>query len=97
LFRRSSNGLADQATTTGFFVSKIGGDQVVRTPASANVDPGSGGTYQTTVGIERVQKTRLIGASIWLNSPQCVFVYEKRRLYRAIVSPKSHSMPRSVI
>jgi len=59
------------------FFSKISGDQVVRTPASADVDPGSGGTYQIAVGIERVQKTRLIGASIRLNSPQCVFVDEK--------------------
>jgi hypothetical protein len=59
------------------FVSKISGDQVVRTPASADVDPGSGGTYQITVGIERVKKARLIGASIWLNSPQCVFLDEK--------------------
>jgi hypothetical protein len=71
------DGLAVQATSTGFFVSKISGDQVVRTPASADVDPGSGGTYQIAVGIERVQKTRLIGASIRLDSPQCVFVDEK--------------------
>jgi hypothetical protein len=77
LLYRSSNSLADRTTTTGVFVSKIGGDQVVRTSASANVNPGSGGTYQITVGIERVQKTRLVGARIWLNSPQCFFVYEK--------------------
>ena len=77
VYRDSWDSLADQATTTAFFDSKIGGDQVVRTPASANVDPGSGGTYQITVGIERVQKTRLIAAGIWLNSLQRVFVYEK--------------------
>ena len=77
VYRDSWDSLADQATTTAFFVSKIGGDQVVRTPASANVDPGSGGTYQITVGIERVQKTQLIGASMRLNSPQCVFIYKK--------------------
>jgi len=59
------------------FVSKIGGDQIIGTPASANVHPGSRGTYQITVGIERVQKTQLIEASIWLNSPQCAFIYEK--------------------
>jgi hypothetical protein len=87
----------DQVTAAGFFVSKISSDQIVGTPASANVDPGSGGTYQVTVGIERAEKTRLIGASIWLNAPQCVFVYKKRRLHRTIVSPKSHGMPRSVI
>jgi hypothetical protein len=59
------------------FVSKISGDQVVRTSASANVNPSSGGTYQISVGVERVQKARLIGASIWLNSLQRVFIYEK--------------------
>ena len=83
--------------TAAGFVSKIAGDQVVGTPAPANVEPGSGGTYQVTVGIESVEKTRFIGTSIWLNAPQCVFVYKKRRFHRAIVSPKPHSMPRSVI
>jgi hypothetical protein len=57
--------------------SKISGDQIVRTPAAANVHLGSGGTYQITVGIERVQETRFIGASIRLNSRQRGFVYEK--------------------
>ena len=33
----------------------------------------------------------------WLNSLQRIFLYKKRCFYRAIVSPKSHSMPRSVI
>jgi len=51
------------------FVSKIIGDQVVRTPASANINPGSRGAYHVTVGIERVQKAGLIGAGIWLNTP----------------------------
>jgi hypothetical protein len=37
--------------------SKISGDQIVRTPAAANVDLGSGGAYPITIGIERVQKT----------------------------------------
>src|ERR1043166_1542447 len=63
--------------------SKIGGDQIVRTPASANIDLGSGGTYQITVGIKRVQKARLIRTGIWLNAPQCAFVYEKRCFHRA--------------
>ena len=58
-------------------VSEIAGDQVVRAPASANVEPGSGGTYQITVGVERIQETRFIGVSIRLNSPQRSFVYEK--------------------
>lgn len=77
--------------------SKISGDQIVRTPASADVHSGSGGAYPITIGIERVQKTRLIRTGIWLNAPQRAFVYEKRCLYRAIVPPKSHGMPRSVI
>jgi len=37
------------------FRSKIIGVQVVRTPASANVDLGSRGAYPVAVGIERVQ------------------------------------------
>ena len=89
--------LADQVTAAGFFVSKISSDKIVGTPASANADPGSGGTYQVTVGIERVEKTRLIGASNWLNAPQCIFFYEERCLHSAVVSPKSYGMPRVVI
>ena len=50
------------------FRFKNSGDQVVRTPAAANVNPGSRGAYQVTVGIERVQETRLIEASIWLDA-----------------------------
>jgi hypothetical protein len=93
--RRTASPFRQQPT--GFFVSKIGGDQVVRTPASANINLRSRGAYQVTVGIERVQKTRLIAAGIWLNAPQCVFVYEEGRLHRAVVSPKPHSMPRAVV
>ena len=79
LLRHSSNRFANSGSRLHqqIFVSKIRGDQIIRPPASANVDLGSGGTYQITVGIERVQKTRLIRASIWLNSLQRVFVYEK--------------------
>jgi hypothetical protein len=98
LLHRSSNNLADQdrGSATGIRL-KISGYQIVRTPASADVDPGSGGAYPITVGIERVQKTRLIRTGIWLNALQRAFVYEKRCLYRAIVSPKSHGLPRPVI
>jgi hypothetical protein len=67
----------EKLTQASRAISKIGGNQIIGPPASANVHLGSRGTYQNTVGIERVQKTRLIRASIWLNSPQCVFVYEK--------------------
>jgi hypothetical protein len=58
-------------------VSKISGDQIIRTPAAADVHPGSCGAYQIAIGIERVQETRFIGVSIWLNSPQRAFIYEK--------------------
>jgi hypothetical protein len=73
---------------------KICDNQIIRTSASANIELSCGGTYQIAVGIERVQKARLIGASIWLNSPQSIFAYEKCCLYCAIVSPKSHGTPR---
>ena len=58
-------------------VSKIRGNQIVRSPASADIDLGCGGTDQVTVGIERVQQARFTGAGIRLNPPQCAFVYEK--------------------
>jgi hypothetical protein len=58
-------------------VSKISGNKIIRAPASANIDPGRGGTYQITIAIERVQKAQLIGSRIWLNSPQRVFAYKK--------------------
>jgi hypothetical protein len=57
--------------------SKIGGNKVIRTPASANIDPRRGGTYQITIEIKSIQKAQLIAARIWLNSPQCVFAYEE--------------------
>jgi hypothetical protein len=58
-------------------VSKISGDQIIRTPAAADVHPGSGGAYQITVGVEGVQETRFIGLSVRLNSPQRAFIHEK--------------------
>jgi hypothetical protein len=58
-------------------VSKISGNKIIRAPASANIDPGRGGTYQITITIERVQKVQLVGARIRLNSPQCVFADKK--------------------
>jgi hypothetical protein len=57
--------------------SEISGNKIIRAPASANIDPGGGGTYQVTIEIKRVQTTQLIAARIWLNSPQCVFAYKK--------------------
>lgn len=58
-------------------VSEVCGNQIVGTSAAADIDLRCGGTYQITIAIERTQKARLIGAGIWLNSSQCVFVYEK--------------------
>jgi hypothetical protein len=79
------------------FASEIMGDQVVRTPASANINLGGSSAYPVTVGIERVQKTGLVGASIWLDVPQRGLVYEEGRLHRAVMSPKPYGMPRSVV
>jgi len=78
-------------------VSKISGNQIIRTSTSANIELGCGGTYQITVKIECVQKTRLVEAGIWLNSLQCIFTYKKWCLYSAIVSPKSYGTPGWVI
>jgi hypothetical protein len=58
-------------------VSKICGDQIVRSPAAPNILPGRGGTYQVTVGIERVQKARFVGMGARLDALQCPFFYEK--------------------
>jgi hypothetical protein len=68
---------AKPETALGFIRSKIRGDQIIRTSASANIDPGGGGTYQITIGVERFQKAGLVRAGIRLNSRQCIFVYEK--------------------
>jgi hypothetical protein len=58
-------------------VSKIFGNQIVRASAAADIDPGRGGAYQITVGVERVQKARLIATGIGLNPHQCVFIDEE--------------------
>jgi hypothetical protein len=77
----ASNG--SSASRSQFFafsariVSKIGGNQIIRAPASANIEFGCSGTYQITVGIKHFQKARLIGAGVWLNSPQCIFAYKE--------------------
>lgn len=96
-FRYSSSVFADQAELQCEIGSKICGVQIVRAPATAAVDLGSGGTDQVTIGIKRVQKARFIVAGIWLKSLQRAFVYEKRRLDSAVVSPKSHGTPRAII
>jgi hypothetical protein len=58
-------------------LSEIGGNQIVRTPASADIYPGRGSAYQITVRIEYFQKARLVGAGIRFNPPQCGFVDEE--------------------
>jgi len=55
----------------------MSGNQIVGTPAAADIDLLGGGAYQIAVAIERAQKAGLIGAGIRLNSPQSVFAYEK--------------------
>ena len=47
-------------------VSKICGDEVVRTPASTDVNLRSRRAYHIAVAIERVQKAQLVAAGIWL-------------------------------
>ena len=79
------------------FVSEIMGDQVVRTPASANINLGGSSAYPVTVGIERVQETGLVGADIWLDVPERGLVFEEGCLHCAIISPKPHGMPGSVV
>lgn len=56
---------------------KVSGNQIIGTSGSANIDLRCGGTYQITIGIERIQKSRFIGADIWLYFSQCAFVYEE--------------------
>ena len=56
---------------------KVGGNQIIGTSGSANIDLRCSGTYQIPVGIERIQKSRFIGADIWLYFSQCAFVYEE--------------------
>ncbi|OIQ74564.1 hypothetical protein GALL_437830 [mine drainage metagenome] len=76
---------------------KMSGNQIIRTFASADIDFRCSSTDQITVGIERIQKARLIRAGIRLDSSQCLFVNEKRCFDGAIVSPKTHGAPGLVI
>jgi hypothetical protein len=79
------------------FVSKIRSDQVVRSPASTDVNLRSRRAYHITVAIERVQEAGLVGAGIRLNSPQSALVYEERGFQRAVVPPEPHGSPGLVI
>jgi len=79
------------------FVSKIRGDQIVSASASADINLRSRRAYHITVAIERVQEAGLVGAGIWLNSPQCALLYEECRFQRAVVPPEPHGSPGLVI
>jgi hypothetical protein len=79
------------------FVSKICGDQIVRAPPSTDVNLRGRRAYHITVAIERVQETGLVGAGIWLNSPQCALFYKECRFQRAVVPPEPHGSPGLVI
>jgi hypothetical protein len=57
--------------------SKIGGDQIVRTSAAANIDLGGSRAYQIAVCVKGSEKTRLIAVGIRLDAPQGIFVDEK--------------------
>jgi hypothetical protein len=79
------------------FISKICSDQIVRSPASTDVNLRSRRAYHITVAIERVQEAGLVGAGIRLNSPQSALVYEERGFQRAVVPPEPHGSPGLVI
>jgi hypothetical protein len=83
--------------TSKVLVSKICGDQIVRASASTDVNLRSRRAYHIAVAIERVQETGLVGASIWLNSPQCALFYKECRFQRAVVPPEPHGSPGLVI
>ena len=90
--------LANQAKLArAEIVSEICRNQIVRSPAAADVRLGGSGAYQVTVGVKRAQKTRLIGVNIGLDSLQRVFADEKRCFDGAIMSPKLHGMPCGVV
>jgi hypothetical protein len=76
---------------------EIRGNQIIRTSAPADIDSGGSGTYQITIAIERVQKSRRIRVAIRLDSPQCFFIYEKRGLHGAVVPPKPRGAPVLVV
>lgn len=86
--------LADQINRS---FSKICRDQIVRTPASTDVDLRSRSAYRITVAIERIQEAGLVEPRVRLDSPQRGFVYEERRFQRAIVPPEPHGPPGLVI
>lgn len=77
--------------------SKICRDQIVRTPASTEVDLRSRSAYRITVAIESIQEAGLVEARVRLDSPQRALVDEERRFQRAVVPPEPHGSPCLVI
>ncbi len=77
--------------------SEIGCNQIIRPPASANIELCRSSTDQITVRIEHAEAARLIGAGIWFNSLQRGFVNVERGLDGAVMPPKSYGTPRLVI
>ena len=78
-------------------VSKIIGQQVVRALVAASIHFRCRGIDQLTVQIEGAQQASLIEAHVRLNLLQRVFGHEKRRLHRAVVTPKPNSAPCRIV
>ena len=75
--QRTSNGLQETQDRRDcgkpqITVSEIRCNQIIRAPASADIESGRGGADQIAVAIERVQKSRFVGANIRLNTLQCI-------------------------
>src|ERR1051326_6444246 len=69
--------------------SEIGGHQLVGAPVTAPEYLHGGCANQVAVQIERFEDPGFITPQVGMNVFQRVFVHEKRRLHRAVVSPKS--------
>ena len=68
-----------------------------KSPTSTDVNLCSRGAYQIAVAVERIQETRLVGAGIRLDSPQCALVNEECSFQRTVVPPEPHGSPGLVI
>jgi hypothetical protein len=92
----SGQAVADLITARRSF-SKIGRAQFVMIFLAANIQLRRDGTYLIAVGVKRVQEAGFVKAKTWLNSRQRIFIDKERRFYRAVISPKSHGMPRRIV
>jgi hypothetical protein len=59
-----------QSGGLSFTISKISGNQIIRTFTATNINPGRSGANQIPIGIEGVEKARLIETCTGLNSRQ---------------------------